>query len=204
MGAGAGRGGAHPLTRVRLALHPRLPPNKHTRSRAPAQRCTHACHLISTPTHVQHTPAALMSACSGWAGLGSGFGEVGVGWGTPAHTRPPSTAHILPPSKRTRSRVTDGVGYWGGGVGWGHSLPRAKLRVADRGKPHRRQRNTTFPMFIRQKGKETCSCQRPCPFLCIAVSTACTNDPGQKRPACRDDPVPRVQTIRIPHVQTMH
>ena len=36
------------------------------------------------------------------------------------------------------------------------------------------------------------------PFLCIAVSTACTNDPGQKRPACRDDPAPRVQTIRIP------
>ena len=51
-GAGAGQDGAHPLTRVRLALHPRLPPNKHTRSRAPAQRCTHACHLISTPTHV--------------------------------------------------------------------------------------------------------------------------------------------------------
>ena len=78
------------------------------------------------------------------------------------------------------------------------------MRAADRGKPHRRQRNTTFPMFIRQKGKETCSCQRPCPFLCIAVSTACTNDPGQKKPACRDDPVPRVQTIRIPRVQTMH
>ena len=78
------------------------------------------------------------------------------------------------------------------------------MRAADRGKPHRRQRNTTFPMFIRQKGKETCSCQRPCPFLCIAVITACTNDPGQKRPACRDDPVPRVQTIRIPRVQTMH
>ena len=94
VGAGAGRGGAHPLTRVRLALHPRLPPNKHTRSRTPAQRCTHACHLISTPTHVQHMPAALMSACSGWAGVlgrgGRGWGGWGgVGWGTAAHARPP-------------------------------------------------------------------------------------------------------------------
>ena len=90
VGAGAGRGGAHPLTRVRLALHPRLPPNKHTRSRAPAQRCTHACHLISTPTHVQHMPAALMSACSGWAGLGSGFGEVSH---TRSHTPAQHCAH---------------------------------------------------------------------------------------------------------------
>ena len=112
MGAGAGRGGAHPLTRVRLALHPRLPPNKHTRSRAPAQRCTHACHLISTPTHVQHMPERLLRV--GWAGVRL--------WGGLAH--PLTHAHpalrtCLPPSKRTRSRVTDGVGYWGGGVGWG-------------------------------------------------------------------------------------
>ena len=122
VGAGAGRGGAHPLTRVRLALHPRLPPNKHTRSRAPAQRCTHACHLISTPTHVQHMPAALMSACSGWAGLGSGFGEVGVGWGTPSTAHMPARWQAHPLTRNRWGGVLGrggGVGVGGLGPGWG-------------------------------------------------------------------------------------
>ena len=88
-----------------------------------------------------------MSACSGWAGLGSGFGEVGVGWGTPAHTHARPALHTcLPPSKRTRSRVTDGVGCWGGvgvgvGSGVGHLLTRARAALHSRLPPKKRTRS---------------------------------------------------------------
>ena len=55
---------AHPLKRTRSALYPCLPNGKHTRSSAPAQHCTHACQMVSTPVQVH--PLSTVSMAAKW------------------------------------------------------------------------------------------------------------------------------------------
>ena len=45
-------------TRARSALYARLPNGRRTRPSAPAQHCTHACHIISTPAQAHQLSTA--------------------------------------------------------------------------------------------------------------------------------------------------
>ena len=88
------------LKRVVAALRTRPPPNKHTRSSARAQQCTHACHLISTPAQVRplssvSTPAT-KHICSAVYARASSVS-------TPATRSSAPAQQTLPPNKHTRS-----------------------------------------------------------------------------------------------------